>query len=84
MDRIIRKDGSKGPIQSNTHKLLNKQYDSIIDKIKVNEEDLELLSDSVDDTDSEWLRVIVSEQKRLYKDMEYIEDKIAELNNYNG
>ena len=84
MIRYKRADGSKAPIQSNTHIMLNKQYDMIVTKIKVNEEDLAVLSDSVDDTDSEWLRVIVSEQKRLYKDMEYIEDKIAELNNYNG
>ena len=79
MNRVIRADGSKGPIKSNTHNKLNQQYNRCVNKIKVNEEDLELLERASDDTDSMWLDVIINEQKTLYKELEYLEDKLSEL-----
>lgn len=79
MNRVIRADGSKGPIKSNTHHKLNQQYNNCVNKIKVNEEDLELLERASDDTDSQWLNIIINEQKTLYKELEYLEDQLSEL-----
>jgi len=81
---IRRKDGSLRADYTNTHKQLQNQYQKVIDRIKVNEEDLSVLSDSLDSTDSDWLRIIVSEQKTLYRDLEYLEDRIADISNYQG
>jgi len=81
---IRRKDGSLRADYTNTHIQLQNQYKKVVDRIKVNEEDLAVLSDSLDSTDSDWLRIIVNEQKSLYRDLEYLEDRIADISEYNG
>ena len=81
---VRRKDGSLRANYTNTHIQLQNQYKKVVDRIKVNEEDLSVLQDSLDSTDSEWLRIIVNEQKSLYRDLEYLEDKIHDISEYQG
>ena len=84
---VRRKDGSLRADYTNTHLLLNKQYDSIRDKIKVNQEDIEVLELSanyMDETDAMWLSVIVKEQKQLYRQLQVVKDNITDISEYQG
>ena len=80
MHRLIRTDGSKGPVMSNTHIQLNKQYDKVCDKIRVLEDDLDmLLEDAESETRNNWVRIISSDLSKEYKLQTVIQDKLHEL-----
>ena len=71
---------------TNTHAALNRAYDRVVDKIRVLEEDGELLLEDIvsdpSETNHQWLSLVNRDLKNAYQLKTKIMDDIAELDLY--